>query len=433
MNKYLKQYIGALRRESLTKAEKAEMRSFLASFMNTHPVRLPHAARLNMSKSSRAQFFEIIYKPMLASSMVALVLMLGGGSISYAAERALPGDMLYPVKIHINENLRAAVLLTAEARSGLMIDRAGRRLEEIEKLTLSGKLDSSASAKVTENFSAEVAKASKAIENFGAQGKVDAAAQASSSLEAVLQAHKKILLKAAAQSSKKSSESENILEKVEEKKSEASKARKEIEAKIFGIEKPRLALSAQKSKTAAENKIQEAKKFIEKLEEKLGEKTSAEAREKLQGANFSLERGETELRAKNYAEAFALFQESQRIAQEAKLLLKARQELDIEIINGKKDSPRGEDKKDAEEKDMLNKEGRIEGGVEIKFENGRRNSGKNFREKDESDDKSESEKEKQKDSSESSGPGRGNREKEDENNEKSEIWIEGETELRLGL
>lgn len=407
------------------------MRGSLVSFINKHPVRVPHAPRLNAPKSSRVQFFEIIYKPMLASAMVALVLVLGGGSISYAAEKALPGDMLYPVKIHVNENLRAAVSLTAEARSGLMIERAGRRLEEIEKLTLSGRLDSRASAKVTENFSAEIAKVSKAIENFGTQGKVDAAAQASSNLEAVLQAHKKILLKAVTQSSKKSPESENILEKVDEKKLEVSKARKEIEAKISGIEKPRLAVSAKKSKAAAENKIQEAEKFIEKWEEKLGEKTSAEARAKLHGANFSLERGETELRAKNYAEAFALFQQAHRTAQEAKVLLRARQELDIEIVNEKKDSFRGEDKKDAEEQDILNKEEEAEGGVEIKFENGRKKSGKDSQEKDESDNIKE--RERQKDSPERSAPGSGKRKKEEENNEKSEIRIEDETELRLGL
>jgi len=60
--------------------------------------------------------------------------MFGGGGVSYAAEGAVPGDALYPIKVGINEEVRDIVALTPEAKADWESRLVERRLEEAEKL-----------------------------------------------------------------------------------------------------------------------------------------------------------------------------------------------------------------------------------------------------------------------------------------------------------
>jgi Domain of unknown function (DUF5667) len=67
--------------------------------------------------------------------------MLASSSISYAAEGTLPGDILYPVKIHINENIYNVMAFSHEAQASWHTERAERRFEEIEQLLAKNELD----------------------------------------------------------------------------------------------------------------------------------------------------------------------------------------------------------------------------------------------------------------------------------------------------
>lgn len=66
--------------------------------------------------------------------LALLLLLLVGGGTGVVAEKALPGDVLYPVKIHVNENIESALALTARGDAEVAIKQAARRLEEVEKL-----------------------------------------------------------------------------------------------------------------------------------------------------------------------------------------------------------------------------------------------------------------------------------------------------------
>lgn len=59
-----------------------------------------------------------------------------GSSVSFAAEGTLPGDILYPVKIYVNESVLGAVAVTQKAKAEWGIALVERRLEEIEKLAV---------------------------------------------------------------------------------------------------------------------------------------------------------------------------------------------------------------------------------------------------------------------------------------------------------
>src|SRR3989344_3616455 len=56
------------------------------------------------------------FNPMSVIASLVIALMLGGG-VSFAAEGSLPGDALYPVKVSVNEEVRGAITVGAEAKA----------------------------------------------------------------------------------------------------------------------------------------------------------------------------------------------------------------------------------------------------------------------------------------------------------------------------
>ena len=85
-----------------------------------------------------------------------LLLLVGGGATGVVAEKSLPGDVLYPVKIHINENFESAIAFTAKSDAEVSVKQAARRLAEAEQLKEKGKLSSEQSVELKDAFNAEV-------------------------------------------------------------------------------------------------------------------------------------------------------------------------------------------------------------------------------------------------------------------------------------
>ncbi len=84
-----------------------------------------------------------------------LLLLVGGGTTGIVAEKSLPGDVLYPVKIHINENFESAVAFTAKSEAEVSVKHAAKRLAEAQKLKEKGKLSSEQSQELKDAFNAE--------------------------------------------------------------------------------------------------------------------------------------------------------------------------------------------------------------------------------------------------------------------------------------
>lgn len=129
-----------LARESLSVSEKHALREEVKYFMLKHPARMPFVARafVAMRAWQPAGAFSFARLHPVALSLV-LVLTVGTGT-SYAAEGALPGDALYPVKIHVNESVQGALALSDEAKVVWHAARVERRLAEAEALASEGRL-----------------------------------------------------------------------------------------------------------------------------------------------------------------------------------------------------------------------------------------------------------------------------------------------------
>lgn len=115
---------------SLDPSEKAAFRARLTNFMEKHPPR----------KKSKLpwQLGTMLLTLRTMSAMVAALVLLTGAGISAAAEFAVPGDALYPVKRYVNEPVLLAVNVTAQGRVRAQSKIVRRRIKEIETLASRG-------------------------------------------------------------------------------------------------------------------------------------------------------------------------------------------------------------------------------------------------------------------------------------------------------
>lgn len=75
---------------------------------------------------------------MLIGAIIAAIL---SGSLSLVAENSLPGDVLYPVKINVNEGVRDLVAVSSDAQAKWDTTKIERRIIEAKTLQQEGKLD----------------------------------------------------------------------------------------------------------------------------------------------------------------------------------------------------------------------------------------------------------------------------------------------------
>ena len=79
--------------------------------------------------------------PAAVSALIIILLALGGGGVALAAQRALPGDRLYAVKVSVIEPVTGAFRGTGEALAVWQASLVSTRLSEVETLASEGKLN----------------------------------------------------------------------------------------------------------------------------------------------------------------------------------------------------------------------------------------------------------------------------------------------------
>ena len=137
-------------------------------------------------------FMSLTFQRMSAFVALIAVAVGGMGGVSFAAEDALPGDAMYAVKVHVNEELRSLAAITPAAKAAVATSRVERRLMEAEVLAARGELNEVAAADLSTRFSASAEEASSHIDTL-TEKNLDDAATASTEFESVLAAHGRIL------------------------------------------------------------------------------------------------------------------------------------------------------------------------------------------------------------------------------------------------
>lgn len=154
-NEQLKKQADGIRMRS---AEKRELRERIVAYMEYHP--LPESIKVKAVKRSvRAvlpkavaseSFFIFNFNPRFMQSAAVLGTLLFVVGVPALAERSLPGDILYPMKVMVNEEVRSTLAFSPYAKVEWEAARLERRLSEARLLAQEGRLTEDAERKVAE-------------------------------------------------------------------------------------------------------------------------------------------------------------------------------------------------------------------------------------------------------------------------------------------
>lgn len=169
---------------TLSEAEKRHMHAHILSYMNSHPIQ--EKAKV----SPYFSYHSIIFR----FASVAVVVLLVGGSTLFAAEGALPGDTLYPVKVGVNEEVKGFFVVGDENVIAWHEERVSTRLKEAETLAQAGKLSDAAQAQVEAYFDSNIQEFNAKLETIK-KTDLDTATVAATRFETVLKVHQSLLNK----------------------------------------------------------------------------------------------------------------------------------------------------------------------------------------------------------------------------------------------
>ncbi len=124
--------------------------------------------------------------PFIAIALIA-VLALGGGA-SVVANNSVPGDVLYGLKIGVNEKIEAALAFSDESRADEHLEAIAERHAEAKELDAEGKLSAEVKASLNANIDAHARALATALANIKASGNAEATAQLEAKLQAALDA-----------------------------------------------------------------------------------------------------------------------------------------------------------------------------------------------------------------------------------------------------
>lgn len=327
--KNIEEQLNMLQKTTMNAEEKGVIRGAVFSYMQENPVVVRNSGDSRLQyRTSNINNNRLINKKTMTIAII-IALLLGGGT-SFAAENALPGDVLYPIKIHVNENVQELAAVSDEAEAKVQAHLAERRLEEAEKLAAEGRLNTEISADLNTRFEEH---SQKSKEHRGKVEKEDNAASISSDIEISLGTHQKLLEGVGDEKPEMKGFLGGILEGVGLHLKDASNDRLEIEAKVFAGMGSDVKASAEGALKAAQNKIDEVTKFLESKKASMSAHVQAETSAHLKEANAAVAEGKAKIEAQAYGDAFALFKKAAREAQEAKVFAETAGELKIELKN----------------------------------------------------------------------------------------------------
>lgn len=175
----------SLRNIRLAAPAKERMRADLSAYADLHalqdlvkrlPVRSPFASFMMPARS-------------LYAGALTLVLMVAGGTqASLASEGAVPGDILYPIKVAVSEPLSFVFTPTTEGKATLAARFASRRVDEAAALSSVGKLDEAIAEDLATRFDAHVDVLAKETNTLEEKGEIATSLAVRTDLEQKLSA-----------------------------------------------------------------------------------------------------------------------------------------------------------------------------------------------------------------------------------------------------
>ena len=244
---------------SLTRDEFSSMRKVLASFMKEHPLVLPHEVN-HLTRRIDIEWMMFLRPALSALLIIALV----GVGTSFAAEGTVPGDLLYPIKVHVTEPIRGVAAISGSAKASWDTEVASRRLEEMSKLASKGSLDSDTRVELESAIELRTGEVEKRVESLQKENDLETAAEVSSELEVTLRVHEQVLSQIAEDNENIRTEITPAVAKIRNAADSANKIRSSIDSRIA-------AKFDDVTKVKAEAKLKKTEAKVKKAEKSLAE------------------------------------------------------------------------------------------------------------------------------------------------------------------
>ncbi len=311
---------------ALSDPEKERMRVHLSEYAKLRPIRTAQAAPRYAPQNRFFAFVNMHAMPMMAA---VLMLAVGGGTAA-AAERALPGDILYPIKVHVNEEVAATLATTPKAKADWQVARAERRLEEAAMLSVAGKLDDDARAQIDTNLDEHMKSAAESRAELGG-GNDEDAVEVETNISAIAIARENIFK--GARSDERVAEARGKVDTatvaamappIPDARAAASVSL--MSATDVAVEtEPDKAVS-KGERTAAKARIEAAKKYLENSRNKLRGETREEVKLRLKAATEEISSGDADTTKGSTTEAASHFNTALEVATQVEVLISASNE-----------------------------------------------------------------------------------------------------------
>jgi hypothetical protein len=322
-------FFSAVRAVRMQDEDKKASFASIAHFMNTHPVHIREVAlESEVGQSPLTALFSLFSSfrlmPVLA---LAMIFVIGGGMTSVAAHSALPGDTLYPVKVHINESVRHALAVSAQSQAQLDTELAERRLEEAGALIAKGEVKAETQQYIAASIDSQLRKARAGIEELSTDDDIGVAADLSTQLASSLTAHQHAFAQLAAEHSGTMSVILGAFQQADEASAAAhAKVQAKLETRPKDI-----------AKAAAERSIVAAKKQTEHMKQVINASTHLNADAKaalqlrLQQAEESIANAQTQLKIGAAVRALDIAAQANANAREGRVLESVQKYLKVSV------------------------------------------------------------------------------------------------------
>ncbi len=371
---------------SLAEGARARVRDELRVYMQTY--------RPPIRKTFREQLlaFFAVHRTV---PLVLVMSMLSGAGIAFGAEEALPGDILYPVKINVNEEVRGLLKFSSKSKAEWETKRATKRLEEVERLVVKKRaVTPEVRVALKEKFNEHRKNAEIKMAIIENGGDFEAAAYINSNFEAELEAHDTILKKLTEDDVDSDRTLAPIALSLQNAVREVGKKRKNSEENIENKTDDKAKKSSEDMLVIAEKKLQEMNVFIDGAALGLGNSATIKARKRFSDAIETIAEGKMKQSDGAYGKAFSLFQKAMRTLEKTRALMNANNEFRIQVsIEGNGDGDHDEDKKESLLKERVERiekqekkperglngesdERKPENGRELKIEDSTKNEGR---------------------------------------------------------
>lgn len=324
-----KEYLDTLKQVRLSDSARTRMQKDLLQYARFHTVRERADGRFIGQVPQRTALLSLLKPKSMTALIIAIALVAGGGT-SFAAERAVPGDLLYSVKTEVNENIKSALAFSHEAEAKLQARLAQERLEEAETLAARGSLDAATAARISSDLKAHYDEASEENAALDADGDYEASANVRASLEGNFRTYADVLadLHARVDGNDGGSLIAQIRAYADSTAHAQSQASTTIEAS------GNVEISAQATVQDAERVIRDVTTKIERAQSRVSAEAHARAEARLAEAVRTHAEAKASLEAQAYTSAYTSAQAAIRMAREAEASITSALRIEVNLNLG---------------------------------------------------------------------------------------------------